>query len=64
MKSAITKAIKKAGQDLRPAVDELKKALYIVTTNEPINRKDGNIKQADFELKNADSYRKAIKKLS
>ena len=31
--------------------------------NEPINRREGNIEQADLEAANAESYRKAIKVL-
>lgn len=46
---------------LRPAIAELERSLSVMRTNEPINRRGGNVKQADLERENADSYKKAIK---
>lgn len=48
---------------LRPAISELKRSLYVVNTNAPINEKEGNLKQAKFERSNAASYKAAIKVL-
>jgi len=43
-----------------PAIAELKNALYVVKTNEPINRKEGNVMQAELEKANAESYKAVI----
>ena len=44
-----------------PAIMELENSLEVLTTNEPINRKEGNIEQADLERKHARSFRSAIR---
>ena len=44
-----------------PAIVELENSLGVLTTNEPINRKEGNIEQADLEKRNARSFRSAIR---
>lgn len=46
-----------------PAIVELETALDTMTTNEPINRREGNIAQADLERDNARSFRSAIRVL-
>lgn len=38
----------------------LENALAIAENNEPINRKEGNVAQADLEASNAADYRQAI----
>lgn len=43
-----------------PAINELLVSLDTVETNEPINRREGNVKQADIESETARSIRKAI----
>lgn len=48
---------------IEPAVAQLKIALDIVKTNEPINRRGGNIGQANLERTNAASYMQGIKAL-
>lgn len=45
------------------AITQLEIALDIVTTNEPINRAEENVAQADLELANAADYKKAIEVL-
>lgn len=45
---------------MNAAIQELKMALDVAETNEPINRASGNTKQADLEAKNAEEFRKAI----
>lgn len=45
------------------AIAELDIALDVVTTNEPINRAEGDDAQADLELEAADSYEQAIEYL-
>lgn len=45
---------------IEPAVVELNIKLDTMRTNEPINRKEGNISQADLERENAKSYQTAI----
>lgn len=45
---------------LTPAVIELEIALNIVKTNEPINRKEGDIEQANLEKRNAKAFELAI----
>lgn len=47
-------------QDLRPAITELGVSLRTMNTNEPINRKEGDRKQAELEARNAKSYTSAI----
>lgn len=42
------------------AIVTLRAALDTVTTNEPINRAEGNIAQADLELEVASDLRTAI----
>lgn len=42
------------------SVAALELALETMTTNEPINRREGNIQQADLEAANATDYRLAI----
>ncbi len=44
----------------KPAVAQLKIDLHMLKTNEPINRKEGNIKQADLERTTAASITDAI----
>jgi len=48
---------------MRPAIAQLQISLGTVTNNEPINRKEGDIGQADLEHENAKSYRAAISAL-
>lgn len=48
---------------LNPAIEQLKQALAVVKTNEPINRKRGEKAQADLERENGKSYRAAIEYL-
>jgi hypothetical protein len=50
--------------DVTPVIAELTNSLYVVKTNEPINRKRGDIKQADLEKYNAKSFEGAINWLS
>jgi hypothetical protein len=42
------------------AIEELKMAIIVAETNEPINRAEGNVAQADLEKETADSCRKAL----
>lgn len=46
-----------------PALNELNIALGTMKTNEPINRREGNLKQADLERNNAKSFEAAMKYL-
>lgn len=46
-----------------PAINQLKVSLDVMKTNEPINRREGKIAQADLERTNARSFRSAIKTL-
>lgn len=46
------------------AIEALRVDLHTVKTNEPINRKEGNVGQANLERDNAKSYRMAIRTLS
>jgi hypothetical protein len=48
---------------MNPAINELEIRLSVMENNEPINRAEGNIAQADLEAANAASYRKAIEAL-
>lgn len=45
---------------MNAAINTLEIALSVMETNEPINRAEGNIEQADLELANATDYRKAL----
>jgi hypothetical protein len=45
------------------AAEQLKQSLDTVTTNSPINRREGNLEQAALEEKSAESFRAAIKAL-
>jgi len=49
---------------LEPAVSELKRSMETLLNNEPINRKEGNVRQANLERNNAQSFGKAIEVLS
>lgn len=42
------------------AISNLEIYLDILVTNEPINRSEGNVEQADLELKNAEEVREAL----
>lgn len=46
--------------DVSAAVAQLEIALNVVTTNEPINRAEGKVEQADLERANAEQFRAAI----
>lgn len=46
------------------AVIYLQETLATLTTNEPINRAEGHIEQADLEKREIDSIRKAVKVLN
>lgn len=53
-----------AGQpDYSDAISQLETALDVCETNEPINRAEGKVEQADLEARCAASYRVAIEKL-
>lgn len=43
-----------------PAIIVLQEALHTCENNEPINRKEGNLQQAELEAVNAAHYRQAI----
>lgn len=49
--------------DVGAAVEALNEALAVVETNEPINRAEGNVEQADLEKENAASFKEALKVL-
>lgn len=49
--------------DYSAAIDQLEISLEFIETNEPINRHEGNVEQADLERDNAISFRAAIAKL-
>jgi hypothetical protein len=42
------------------SITELEESLHIKEHNEPIRRREGNIEQADFDLKIASDFRKAL----
>lgn len=46
------------------AANELSKALHVVKTNSPINKKEGNVRQAGLEDKTATSIKGALKTLA
>lgn len=46
--------------NMQAAIDELEIFLHTLETNEPINRAQGNIAQADAELQSADQVRRAL----
>lgn len=48
---------------MQAAINELEIYLEILETNEPINRAEGNIDQADSEKQNAIEVRAALDKL-
>ena len=48
---------------MKASIAELEIALNVAETNEPINRRQGNIEQADLELQNAADFRLAIEAL-
>jgi hypothetical protein len=48
------------GKPMQAAISTLEIALDVLLTNEPINRAEGNVEQADFEAKNAEDIRKAL----
>lgn len=45
---------------LEPAIGELKRSMDVLLNNEPINRREGNVRQANLERNNAQSFRQAI----
>lgn len=45
---------------MQAAIVELEQALETAETNEPINRAEGNIEQADLEAANAIEFRHAL----
>jgi hypothetical protein len=45
---------------MKAAIAELEIALETMETNEPINRAEGNVEQADMEAVNAADYRQAL----
>lgn len=45
---------------MKHAISQLEINLEVVETNEPINRANGNIDQADLELECAKEFREAI----
>lgn len=49
-----------AKPDLLPAMESLRISRNIMRTNEPINRREGNIAQANLERSNAKSYQAAM----
>lgn len=51
---------KAAGKRMFPAIVELENAHETMTTNAPINEKEGNLKQARLERRNAKSFQAAI----
>ena len=48
---------------MQAAISELTIAVNTMETNEPINRKSGNIEQAELQANNAAEYRQAIEVL-
>lgn len=59
----ISRAVSRIKQRDTPAIAELKRSLDVMQTNEPINRKEGNVSLANDERRNARSFRDAIAKL-
>ena len=51
---------KMTGKRMFPAIAELEIAHETMTTNAPINEKEGNLKQARLERRHAKSFRAAI----
>lgn len=51
------------GRCMKASISQLEIALATMENNEPINRREGNIEQADLELANAEDYRMAIEVL-
>lgn len=49
---------------MKAAIITLETALHTLETNEPINRKEGNIEQADIEAANAAEIRQALATLN
>jgi hypothetical protein len=49
---------------MNAAITALKETLYVLETNEPINRSEGNIEQADLEAANAAEIKAALAVLS
>lgn len=47
-------------KNMKAAITELEIALQTMETNEPINRNEGKIEQADLEAKNAAEIRQAL----
>jgi hypothetical protein len=45
---------------MKAAIAQLKISLDVLTTNEPINRAEGNTEQADVEAENASEIRQAL----
>ncbi len=45
---------------MKAAITTLEIALEVMEANEPINRNEGNIKQADLEAKNSADIRQAL----
>jgi hypothetical protein len=52
------------GVFMKAAITELTIALETAKTNEPINRAEGNIEQADLEATNAADFRQALAMLT
>lgn len=48
---------------MQAAISQLEIYLNVLETNEPINRAEGDIPQADLEKKNAEEIRQALKLL-
>lgn len=46
--------------DLDPAIEDIKATQYSYVTNEPINRREGNIGQADLERTHANSIAQSL----
>lgn len=65
MKRIATKKAYKMAKppSLGPAREELKIALNVMRVNEPINRREGDIAQANLERENAKSYKYALDRL-
>lgn len=60
----ISRAVSRIKQRDTPAIAELKIALDTVENNEPINRREGNMPQANLERRHAKSFREAIAQLA
>jgi len=45
---------------MNSAITLLEQALATMENNEPINRAEGNVEQADLEARNAAEYRRAL----